>query len=135
MVWIKVAVIVVFILAGLQFVDTANWHPYLPENTGTAGNEWLAKVQRAVLLDSEIDSLSGGRTAARRIPNGGARSVGTTNGQQEGRTSEVSINIHCSIAYPRLMRTPQSSTATTRSGFHWPVPRSISTTTAYVPKG
>ena len=27
-----------------------------------------------------------------------------------------------------LIRTPQSSTATTLSGFHWPVPRSISTT-------
>ena len=34
-----------------------------------------------------------------------------------------------------LMRTPQSSTATTRSTFHWPVPRSISTTAAYVPNG
>jgi APA family basic amino acid/polyamine antiporter len=37
MVWIKVAVIVVFILAGLSFVDTSNWHPYLPANTGTEG--------------------------------------------------------------------------------------------------
>ncbi|HEV8334382.1 MAG TPA: amino acid permease [Steroidobacteraceae bacterium] len=37
MVWIKVAVIVIFILAGLSFIDTANWHPYLPPNTGKEG--------------------------------------------------------------------------------------------------
>jgi basic amino acid/polyamine antiporter, APA family len=37
MVWIKVAVIVIFILAGISFIDPANWHPYLPENTGTKG--------------------------------------------------------------------------------------------------
>ena len=34
-----------------------------------------------------------------------------------------------------LIRVPQSSTATTFFTFHWPVPRSTSTTTAYVPKG
>ena len=34
-----------------------------------------------------------------------------------------------------LMRTPQSSTATQRRTFHAPVPRSTSTTTAYVPNG
>jgi APA family basic amino acid/polyamine antiporter len=38
MVIIKVAIIVLFIVAGLSYVDTANWHPYLPENTGESGH-------------------------------------------------------------------------------------------------
>ena len=37
MVVIKVAIIVLFIIAGLAFIDTANWHPYLPANTGESG--------------------------------------------------------------------------------------------------
>lgn len=37
MVLLKVAIIVLFIVAGLSFVDTSNWHPYLPDNTGTFG--------------------------------------------------------------------------------------------------
>jgi APA family basic amino acid/polyamine antiporter len=37
MVVIKIAIIVMFIVAGLSFIDTANWHPYLPANTGERG--------------------------------------------------------------------------------------------------
>ena len=37
MVLVKVGVIVVFVLAGIAYVDPANWTPYLPENTGTPG--------------------------------------------------------------------------------------------------
>lgn len=72
----------------------------VPENVGTLTSEWLAKVQRAVLFDSEIDSLSGGRSAARRIPNGGARYIGCNTSLQEGRSAEVNISVHFSIAYP-----------------------------------
>ncbi len=72
----------------------------VPENVGTLTSEWLDKVQRAVLLDSEIDSLSGGRTASRRIPNGGARYIGCTTSLQEGRSAQVNITVHFSIAYP-----------------------------------
>ncbi len=72
----------------------------VPENVGTVTNEWLAKVQRAVLLDVTIDELSGGRSASRRIPNGGARYAGCTTSLQEGRSAEVNLSIHFSIAYP-----------------------------------
>lgn len=34
---IKVAVILLFIGFGLSYIDTANWHPYIPENTGEYG--------------------------------------------------------------------------------------------------
>ncbi len=72
----------------------------VPENVGTVTNEWLASVQRAVLLDVTIDELSGGRSASRRIPNGGARYIGCTTSLQEGRSAEVNLSVHFSIAYP-----------------------------------
>ena len=31
---IKVTVVVVFILFGVSFINTANWHPFIPPNTG-----------------------------------------------------------------------------------------------------
>jgi basic amino acid/polyamine antiporter, APA family len=34
---IKVAVVLIVIGAGAFFVNTANWHPFIPENTGTFG--------------------------------------------------------------------------------------------------
>ena len=51
MVYLKVAVIVVFMLAGLQFVDTANWHPYIPANTGDVGHfGWSGIMQGAAII-------------------------------------------------------------------------------------
>lgn len=50
MVWIKVAVIVVFIFAGMSFVDTANWHPYLPPNTGKDGEFGVSGLLRGTAI-------------------------------------------------------------------------------------
>jgi APA family basic amino acid/polyamine antiporter len=51
MVYLKVGVIIVFVLAGLQFVDTANWHPYIPENTGERGHfGWSGIMQGAAII-------------------------------------------------------------------------------------
>ena len=38
MVTLKVAIILVFMVAGLKYIDTANWHPYVPANTGKFGH-------------------------------------------------------------------------------------------------
>jgi len=38
MVYLKVGVIVVFVLFAMKYVDTNNWHPYIPENTGAKGD-------------------------------------------------------------------------------------------------
>ncbi len=27
-----------FVLVGMKYVDTSNWHPYIPENTGEKGH-------------------------------------------------------------------------------------------------
>ncbi|MDR1810950.1 MAG: amino acid permease, partial [Prevotella sp.] len=35
---IKVSVILLFIGFGLSYIDTSNWTPYIPENTGSFGN-------------------------------------------------------------------------------------------------
>src|SRR5438874_492398 len=34
---IKVTVVVLFILFGMSYIDTANWHPFIPPNTGQTG--------------------------------------------------------------------------------------------------
>lgn len=34
---VKLAVILLFIAFGMAYIDTANWSPYIPENTGTFG--------------------------------------------------------------------------------------------------
>jgi len=66
MVWIKVAVIVVFIFAGISFVDTANWQPYLPANTGTEGEFGVSGLLRgtAIIFFSYV-GFDAASTAAR----------------------------------------------------------------------
>ena len=51
MVALKVAIIVIVVVAGLQFVDTSNWHPYVPPNTGTFGHfGWSGVMQGAAII-------------------------------------------------------------------------------------
>jgi basic amino acid/polyamine antiporter, APA family len=51
MVTLKVGIIVVFMLAGLQYVDTSNWHPYVPANAGKFGHfGWSGVLQGAAII-------------------------------------------------------------------------------------
>ncbi len=51
MVALKVTVIVIFVVAGLKFVRAANWHPYIPPNTGTFGRfGWTGVLQGAGII-------------------------------------------------------------------------------------
>jgi APA family basic amino acid/polyamine antiporter len=51
MVALKVGVIVIFVLAGLSFVDTSLWHPYIPPNTGERGHfGWSGIMQGAAII-------------------------------------------------------------------------------------
>ena len=43
---IKVAVVLIVIAAGAFFIDPANWHPFIPENTGTFGEYGWSGVLR-----------------------------------------------------------------------------------------
>jgi basic amino acid/polyamine antiporter, APA family len=51
MVALKVGVIVIFVVAGLKFINPANWHPYIPPNTGTFGHfGWTGVLQGAGII-------------------------------------------------------------------------------------
>jgi basic amino acid/polyamine antiporter, APA family len=48
---VKVGVIVIFVVAGLKFIDPGNWHPYIPPNTGTFGRfGWTGVMQGAAII-------------------------------------------------------------------------------------
>ena len=44
---IKVSIVVLVIAFGAFFVDTSNWHPYIPQNTGTFGEFGVSGILRA----------------------------------------------------------------------------------------
>ena len=44
---VKVAVVLMVIVAGLAFIDTANWHPFIPQNTGEFGKFGYSGILRA----------------------------------------------------------------------------------------
>jgi basic amino acid/polyamine antiporter, APA family len=51
MVSLKVLIIVVFIIAGIGYINTANWHPYIPANTGSFGHfGWTGVLQGAGII-------------------------------------------------------------------------------------
>ena len=48
---VKVAVVLIVILGGAAFVNTANWQPFIPENTGTFGQYgWSGVVRGAAVI-------------------------------------------------------------------------------------
>ena len=51
MVTLKVAIIVIVVVAGLKYVDPANFKPYIPPNTGTFGHfGWTGVLQGAGII-------------------------------------------------------------------------------------
>src|SRR6202012_685580 len=51
MVSLKVAIIVLFIVAGIAYVDSSNWHPYIPPNTGEFGHfGWSGVLKGAAII-------------------------------------------------------------------------------------
>lgn len=70
MVLIKVAVIVVFIFAGLSYVDTANWQPYIPPNTGKFGEfGWSGVLQGTGIIFFSYVGFDAASTTARETRN------------------------------------------------------------------
>lgn len=78
MVSIKILIIVVFILAGLHFVSTDLWKPYLPQNTGQFGHFGLSGVlQGAAIIffayigfDQAATTAQEARNPQRDVPRG-----------------------------------------------------------------
>ncbi len=70
MVFIKVGVIVVFIFAGLAYIDTSNWTPYIPPNTGTFGEfGWSGVLQGAAIIFFSYIGFDAAATTARETRN------------------------------------------------------------------
>jgi APA family basic amino acid/polyamine antiporter len=67
---LKVAVILMFLVVGIGYVSTANWVPFIPENTGTFGEFGLSGILRgaAVVFFAYIgfDAVSTAAQEARR---------------------------------------------------------------------
>jgi APA family basic amino acid/polyamine antiporter len=70
MVVIKVAVIVLFIIAGMSFVDASNWQPYIPPNTGETGKfGWSGVLQGAGIIFFSYIGFDAASTTAREARN------------------------------------------------------------------
>jgi APA family basic amino acid/polyamine antiporter len=50
MVIVKVAIIILFIIVGLKYVDTTQWHPFLPTNTGEFGHFGFSGVVQGAAI-------------------------------------------------------------------------------------
>ena len=75
---IKVAIVLVVIGAGALFIDTANWHPFIPENTGTFGEYGWSGILRGagviffayIGFDAVTTSAQEARDPQRDMPRG-----------------------------------------------------------------
>ena len=67
---IKVTVILLFIAFGLSYIDTSNWHPYIPENTGTWGHYgWSGIIRGAGIVFFAFLGFDALSTAAQETRN------------------------------------------------------------------
>jgi APA family basic amino acid/polyamine antiporter len=77
-VFLKVGVVLIFIALGWQYIDPANYHPYIPENTGTFGQfGWSGVLRGAGLVffvfigfDAVAASAQETKNPARDLPIG-----------------------------------------------------------------
>ncbi|HEX7116621.1 MAG TPA: amino acid permease [Steroidobacter sp.] len=70
MVLVKVGVIVLFIFAGLAFVDVDNWTPFIPPNTGKFGEfGWSGVLQGACIIFFSYIGFDAASTTAREAKN------------------------------------------------------------------
>ena len=62
---LKVAILLLFIAAGMGFIDTTNWRPFIPPNTGTFGEFGASGILRGagVIFFAYIGFDSGARSA------------------------------------------------------------------------
>ena len=67
---IKIAVVLLFIAFGMSFIDTANWHPFIPENTGEFGKfGWSGIVAGAGVIFFAYIGFDAVSTAAQEAKN------------------------------------------------------------------
>jgi basic amino acid/polyamine antiporter, APA family len=69
---IKVSIVVAVIVFGAFYIDVANWHPYIPANTGTFGHfGWSGIMQAAAIIFFAYIGFDGVSTVAQEARNPG----------------------------------------------------------------
>jgi basic amino acid/polyamine antiporter, APA family len=69
-VYVKVAIVLLVIGFGFQYVDSANWSPFIPENTGTFGQYgWSGIVRAAAVVFFAYIGFDAVSTAAQEAKN------------------------------------------------------------------
>jgi APA family basic amino acid/polyamine antiporter len=67
---VKVAVVLLVIVSGAMFINPANWHPFIPENTGTFGQYgWSGIVRGAGVIFFAYIGFDAVSTAAQEAKN------------------------------------------------------------------
>jgi APA family basic amino acid/polyamine antiporter len=70
MVALKIGIIILFIAAGISFIDTDNWTPYIPQNTGKTGEYgWSGILQGAGIIFFSYVGFDAASTTAREARN------------------------------------------------------------------
>jgi APA family basic amino acid/polyamine antiporter len=69
MVALKVALIVVVIVAGFSYIDTSYWHPFIPENQGPEKYGWSGIIRGAALVFFAYIGFEATSTAAQEAKN------------------------------------------------------------------
>lgn len=69
-VYIKVTVLILVIVFGFQYVNSENWYPFIPENTGTFGNYgWSGIIRAAGVVFFAFIGFDAITTAAQEVKN------------------------------------------------------------------
>src|SRR6201987_2582152 len=69
-VFVKVAVVLLFIIGAAHAVNPANWHPFMPPNTGTRGHfGWMGVIQGAGIVFFAYIGFDAVSTAAQEAKN------------------------------------------------------------------
>lgn len=90
LVFVKVAVVVTFIVAGAMYLRTANWHPFLPPNTGTFGHfGWSGVLRGAGVVFVAYIGFDAVSTAAQE----------TRNPQRDMPVGIIGSLIVCAVLY------------------------------------
>jgi basic amino acid/polyamine antiporter, APA family len=69
MVLLKVSLIIVVIIVGARYVDTANWHPFIPANQGGDKYGWSGVLRGAALVFFAYIGFEATSTAAQECKN------------------------------------------------------------------
>jgi APA family basic amino acid/polyamine antiporter len=69
MVVLKVGLIIIVVVAGYRYIDTANWHPFIPKSEGTDKYGWMGIMRGAAMVFFAYIGFEATSTAAQECKN------------------------------------------------------------------